>query len=374
MLLSPRTDRFAATLAAHELSPLTRRDTRTLQVNMGKLCNQACRHCHVDAGPNRTELMSGDTVQRILTVLAASPGVSLVDITGGAPELNPRFRALVDGVRALGREVMVRCNLTVLYQPGQDDLPDFYASRGVQLVASLPCYTAENVDKQRGGGVFDDSVRALQALNAVGYGAAEGGSHGSGSQASGSHGSGSHGSGSRTDGPQAIGSGTNGAAKGARAGASLRLDLVYNPLGPSLPPPQEALEADYRVRLAEDFGIRFDRLLAIANMPIHRFADDLDRSGKLADYEDLLVSAFNPIAAGDVMCRDLLSVDWDGTLSDCDFNQMLGLPLGAGARSIHDVDQLGELADAPITTATHCLGCTAGQGSSCGGALAADAG
>jgi len=298
----------------------------------------------------------------VLTVLAASPGVGLVDITGGAPELNPHFRALVDGVRALGRDVMVRCNLTVLYQPGQDDLPDFYASRGVHLVASLPCYTAENVDKQRGGGVFDDSVRALQALNAVGYGAAEGGSQADGSLSNGS----------QANGSQANGSGSQ--ADGAAPDTSRRLDLVYNPLGPSLPPPQEALETDYRVRLADDFGIRFDRLLAIANMPIHRFADDLDRSGKLADYEDLLVTAFNPAAAADVMCRDLLSVDWDGTLSDCDFNQMLGLGLGAGARSIHEIDQLGELADAPITTATHCLGCTAGQGSSCGGALAADEG
>ncbi len=323
VLLSSTTNRFSEALEAHQQPALRRRNPTTLQVNLGKLCNQACHHCHVDAGPRRSELMDLPTVERVLTLLGASPDVQLVDLTGGAPELNPNFRHLVQGVRALGRQVMVRCNLTVLYEPGQEDTAAFYAQHDVRLVASLPCYTEANVDKQRGGGTFDASIRALRQLNTHGY------------------------------------------------GRERSLDLVFNPGGPSLPPPQAALERDYRERLASDHGIVFNRLLAIANMPIHRFADDLERNGQLASYEQLLVDAFNPDATHDVMCRDLVSVDWDGRLAECDFHLMLELPLGGGFSTIHDIERLGLLADAPITTATHCLGCTAGQGSSCGGALTA---
>ncbi len=321
-------NRFATTAAQQGLAPLRRRPPSTLQVNLGKLCNQACRHCHVDAGPTRTEAMQRPAIDRVLALLAATPSLTGVDITGGAPELNPWFRHLVRSTRALGRDVTVRCNLTVLFEPDQEDTVAFYAAQRATIVASLPCYTAENVDRQRGGGVFEKSVRGLQQLNAAGYGVAE----------------------------------------GAELPDALRLHLVYNPLGPSLPPPQAALEGDYRARLAADFGIRFDRLFAIANMPIHRFADDLARQGALGDYEDLLVGAFNADAYAAVMCRDLVSVDWDGRLSDCDFNQMLGHALGGRERTIFDVDDLSQLAGEPIATGSHCLGCSAGQGSSCAGA------
>lgn len=324
-------NRFAATLRAHDLPALTRRPVTTLQLNLGKLCNQACRHCHVDAGPQRSEQMDEPTMDRVLALLEASPAVTQVDITGGAPELNPLFRRLVNAVMAQGRDVMVRCNLTVLHEPGQQDLHEFYAARRVHVVASLPCYTADNVDAQRGDGAFAGSVSALRRLNEVGYGELEGG-------------------------PDPDDEG-------------LRLDLVYNPLGPSLPPPQAQLEADYRQRLRDDLGLRFDRLLTLTNMPIHRFGQDLERRGQLAEYEQLLADGFNPAAVSNVMCRDLVSVDWDGSLSDCDFNQMVGMGLGAGRTSIFDLDSLDELSDAPIATAAHCLGCTAGQGSSCGGAL-----
>lgn len=323
-------DRFHAQLAAHDKPPLTRRPVTTVQVNLGRLCNQACRHCHVDAGPDRTEMAGDDLLQRLLTVLDASPTVTTVDLTGGAPELNPRFRQLVTSLRARGLAVMVRCNLTVLQEPGQHDLVAFYAEQRLHVVASLPCYTEDNVDRQRGGGVFQRSIAALVALNAVGYGASQ----------------------------------------GAPAGDdALRLDLVFNPGGPSLPPEQSALEADYRVRLAADHGIRFDRLLSLANMPIHRFAEDLQRQGRLDEYCDTLARAFNPDALASVMCHDLVSVSWDGRLSDCDFNLMLELPLGRGSLNLYDIASFDELAGDPITTAGHCLGCTAGQGSSCGGAL-----
>lgn len=329
MLLKHTANAFDGRLAAHELPPLTRRAVRTLQVNMGKRCNQACRHCHVDAGPTRTEQMSAETVGALLELLARSPSVECVDITGGAPELNPWFRRLVQGAVDLGRRVMVRCNLTVLQLPEQRGTATFFAERGVHVVASLPCYTADNVDAQRGSGVFVDSIRSLRELNALGYGAAE----------------------------------------GAESADALRLDLVYNPLGPSLPPDQAALERDYRARLAADFELRFDRLYALANMPIHRFAEDLARHEKLHAYEELLREAFNPAAVDGLMCRDLLSVDWDGSLADCDFHQMLGLPLGAGPRTLAELVDLAALEGGAITTADHCLGCTAGQGSSCGGAL-----
>jgi radical SAM/Cys-rich protein len=323
MLLTRSDDRFAAQLERHGLAALDRRVVTTLQLNLGRLCNQSCRHCHVDAGPSHTELMSDSVLDRVLELLAASPSVTSVDITGGAPELNPRFRKLVTAVRAAGRSVMVRCNLTVIFEPGQADLPEFYAAQAVHIVASLPCYTADNVDQQRGGGVYQLSIKALKTLNAVGYGSAE----------------------------------------------SLPLDLVYNPLGPHLPPPQQALEADYRARLADDHGIVFSRLFTIANMPIHRFANDLARQGKLESYSNLLDDSFNPAAVDSVMCKDLVNVDWNGRLADCDFHQMLDLPLGAGPTSIFELESFDVLSERPVTTASHCLGCTAGQGSSCGGAL-----
>jgi radical SAM/Cys-rich protein len=293
-------------------------------VNVGKLCNQACHHCHVEAGPKRTEIMPAAVAERILELLAANPQVTTIDLTGGAPEMNPHFRRLVRGARALGRRVIDRCNLTILFEPGQEDLVEFLEAQEVDVVASLPCYSLANVDRQRGRGVFDKSIAALKQLNAAGYG---------------------------------------------RAGSPLRLDLVYNPLGASLPPPQAQLEARYKRELFDGFGIEFHQLYTITNMPIARFADQLVREGQHERYMGLLVNHFNAGTVDGVMCRWQLSVGWDGRLSDCDFNQMLDLPLGARVATIFDLDDLGALTSAPITTASHCFGCTAGAGSSCGGAL-----
>ena len=314
---------FSATLASHGIRALSRKSPATIQVNVGKLCNQACHHCHVDAGPRRTEQMTLATATRVIEVLAASPRVETLDITGGAPELNPNFAMLVTRARALGRKVIVRCNLTVTLEPGMEWLVDFYRRSTVELVCSLPCYTAENTDRQRGAGVFDKSIVALKNLNAAGFGR-----------------------------------------------GTLRLDLVYNPVGASLPPPQAELEAQYRDQLARNFGIVFDRLLTITNMPIARFANQLSTAGNHAAYMSLLVNHFNPATVDALMCRDLVSVGWDGRLYDCDFNQMLEIPLGAAASTIWDIDDVGELAGARIATGSHCFGCTAGAGSSCGGAIA----
>jgi radical SAM/Cys-rich protein len=320
---------FDAALREHGLAPLAREAVTTLQVNVGRLCNIACHHCHVEAGPTRTEIMPVRVAERIVALLERHPGVRTLDLTGGAPEMNPNFRGLVRAARRLGREVIDRCNLTVFFEPGYEDLPEFLASEGVRIVASLPCYTADNVDEQRGRGVFDGSIRALRQLNDLGYG---------------------------------------------QPGSPLALDLVYNPLGPSLPPPQAALEQQYRDELDRRFGIRFHRLFTITNMPIRRFAGMLARLGKADAYMSVLVNHFNPATVPDLMCRSLLSVGWDGRLSDCDFNQMLDLPLGAaaatGTRTIDDLDSLDDLVGQPIATAPHCFGCTAGAGSSCGGALA----
>src|SRR5271166_2353473 len=315
---------FDATLAHHGLGALKRNSPTTLQVNVGKLCNQACHHCHVDAGPRRTERMTRETAERVVDVIAASARVETVDITGGAPELNPNFAMLVERARAFGRKVIVRCNLTVTLEPGMEWLVEFYRRSGVELVCSLPCYTAENTDRQRGAGVFDKSIVALKQLNAVGFGRGE-----------------------------------------------LRLDLVYNPIGASLPPQQAELEAQYRDQLARNFGIVFGRLLTITNMPIARFANQLRATDSHSAYMSLLVNHFNPATVDALMCRDLVSVGWDGRLYDCDFNQMLEIPLGAGgASTMWDIDDVGELAGGRIATASHCFGCTAGAGSSCGGAIA----
>ena len=304
---------------------LRRRPVQTLQVNLGYRCNQQCLHCHVDAGPNRKEEMSLGTVEQVLALLRAAR-VSRLDVTGGAPELNPHFRYLVGEARAAGIAVTDRCNLTILEEPGQEGLAAFLARHAVGIVASLPCYLEENVDRQRGAGVFDRSIRALLRLNALGYGI---------------------------------------------EGSGLDLALVYNPQGPTLPPPQCTLEADYRAHLLERYGIRFNRLLTLANMPIKRFGSMLVSKGQFADYLALLKGAHQDANLDGVMCRDLVSVDWQGFLYDCDFNQMLGIPVRQpSGRRLHLTDLLVEDLDGrAIAVADHCYGCTAGQGSSCGGAL-----
>ncbi len=316
---------FGQVLSRHGLGSLTRAKPITLQVNVGKLCNQACHHCHVDAGPARTERMERATAERVLELLAHSRDIRTVDLTGGAPELNANFRMLVEGGRRAGREVIVRCNLTVMFEPGMELLGEFYRDNGVVLVCSLPCYSAANVERQRGRGVFEKSIAALQRLNALGYGA-----------------------------------------------GALELSLVYNPVGPVLPPPQAALEGDYRRELGA-LGVRFNRLLTITNMPIARFARQLHQWDKYAEYMGLLVNHFNPGTVEGLMCRTLVSVGWDGRLYDCDFNQMLDIPIGAagarGALTVWDIDDLDTLTGKPITTGSHCFGCTAGAGSSCGGTL-----
>ena len=310
--------------AESPLGHLVRDRIDTLQVNIGKRCNLACHHCHVESSPKRQEKLSPEGCARILELLAANPEVRTLDLTGGAPELHEGFRDLVRGARALGRRVIDRCNLTVFFEAGQEDTAEFLADQGVEIVASLPCYTPENLEAQRGRGAFAASIEALGRLNALGYG---------------------------------------------RGDPARVLDLVYNPLGAQLPPGQAELEAEYRVRLAEDFGVRFDHLLTLTNMPIKRFANSLARSGELQAYMALLVAHFNPATLPSLMCRNMLSVDYRGRLFDCDFNQALDLPVHGPARDIWATDQLADLARQRIRTAPHCFGCTAGTGSSCGGAL-----
>jgi len=314
-------------LKVSDFPPLRRRALTTLQVNVGYTCNQSCLHCHVNAGPNRVEQMDAETVDLVLQVVDAR-APRTVDITGGAPEINPHFRRLVSAARKCGAEVIDRCNLTILFEPGQQDLAEFLAAQRVQVIASLPCYSMDNVDRQRGAGVFDKSIRALQRLNALGYGVENSG---------------------------------------------LVLNLVYNPQGPSLPPPQEQLEADYHRMLGEHFGVVFNQLFTLANMPIARFGSTLISKGQFADYMRTLRGAHRDENLEQVMCRTLVSVDWQGYLFDCDFNQMLGMAMRNGGRRaarLHLRDLLvGDFADNPIATADHCYGCTAGQGSSCGGAL-----
>jgi radical SAM/Cys-rich protein len=319
---------FDHVLGQHGLGAPVRGRVTTLQVNVGKLCNMACHHCHVEAGPRRPEIMPARVAERVLELAASSPGIEVVDLTGGAPELNPRFRRLVVEARRLGKQVIDRCNLTVLFEPGMEDLADFLAAHEVRVVASLPCYQAENVERQRGRGAFGKSIDALRRLNALGYG---------------------------------------------RPASPLTLDLVYNPVGAFLPPPQLQLEASYREALGRRFGIEFHRLLTITNMPIRRFAALLDQTGQYDAYMGLLVNHFNPGTVSALMCRSLISVGWDGRLYDCDFNQMLEIePAGAvetGIRTIWDVSGLDELVGRRIATGSHCFGCTAGAGSSCSGAL-----
>lgn len=316
-----------ATRVCDPATPLRRAHIDTVQINTGKRCNQACLHCHVDAGPKRTEIMDSQTADLALALVRAA-NARTVDITGGAPEMNPSFRYLVEQVRNERRHVIDRCNLTIVFEPGQEDLVEFLSTMQVEIIASLPCYSEENVTKQRGQGVYEKSIEALLRLNAVGYG---------------------------------------------REGSGLNLNLIYNPVGSHLPPPQEQLEADYKHELGTRFGITFNQLYTITNMPIARFAHSLEREGQLDTYMQLLASAFNPATLNGLMCRHQVSLSWDGFVYDCDFNQMLdmrlgnGKPLRLGEQSADDLVSL--LVNREILFDSHCYGCTAGAGSSCGGAL-----
>jgi radical SAM/Cys-rich protein len=315
---------FDEMLERHDLGRLETERIEVLQVNVGKLCNQTCAHCHVDAGPDRKETMTRQTAERVVEILRRHP-IPTLDITGGAPELNPAFRYLVEEASALGRKIVDRCNLTVLMLRSQSDLAEFLAEHKVEVVASLPSFRSSGTDAQRGDGVFRKSIEALRRLNGLGYGSGNG--HG------------------------------------------LTLNLVHNPVGAFLPGNQISLERDYKRELESRYGVVFDNLYTITNMPISRFLEFLDRTGNLERYMDLLVNAFNPSAVHGVMCRTHLSVGWDGTLYDCDFNQMLELPAGNGApRTLAGLLRSGNL-HREIVTARHCYGCTAGAGSSCGGTV-----
>lgn len=315
---------FPAALAESGLLPFQAVGVTVLQINVGRVCNQTCKHCHVDAGPDREEVMSNEVVDAVLSVLERTR-IPTLDITGGAPELHPRFREMVFRARALGRHVMDRCNLTVLATPRFDDLPEFLAENRVEIVASLPHFSSRQTDAQRGEGTYEKSILALRRLNALGYG---------------------------------------------EEGSGLVLNLVTNPVGAFLPARQDALERDWKRELDRRHGIRFNNLFTITNMPISRFLEFLRESGNLKRYMERLVGGFNPVAAASAMCRYTLSVGWEGTLHDCDFNQMLDLPVAATApRTIQDFDET-LLAGREIVLGPHCFGCTAGQGSSCGGATA----
>lgn len=311
---------------ARDGGTLSRTSLTTLQINVGKLCNQTCTHCHVEAGPTkRRENMSAQTASRIIELVRACESLTCVDITGGAPEMNPSFRELVCEFRSRGLRVIDRSNLTILSEPGFEWVSEFLAQQRVDVVASLPCYLADNVDRQRGDGVFDRSIRGLLELNRLGYGLVD---------------------------------------------SPLRLDLVYNPTGPSLAPDQSKLQADYKRELRERFGIEFHSLLAMNNLPIKRYSKYLAKQGQLDDYMRLLHANFNDDAAANVMCRSLVSISWDGVIYDCDFNQMIDLPVGGGKRTtIWELETLDSLARGPIGVADHCYGCTAGNGSSCNGAV-----
>jgi len=308
-----------------EFPELHRRQLETLQVNLGYICNQKCVHCHVNAGPNRKEMMDRTTMDQVIGYLKAS-GAKILDITGGAPEINPYFRYLVRSGRQLGVHVIDRCNLTILEEPGYEDLGEYLAANQVEIIASLPCYLEENVDRQRGKGVYQVSIRVLRALNELGYG---------------------------------------------RDGSDLTLNLIYNPLGPTLPPPQSTLEAEYKRELGKRYGIVFNHLYTLTNMPIQRFGSLLISNGEFKSYMALLRDAHQEKNTESVMCRSLVSIDWRGYVYDCDFNQMLGLPLYvSGKPRVHVSDLMDtDLDGNPIMVAEHCYGCTAGQGSSCGGAL-----
>lgn len=314
---------FSQTLASIDSAGFARKALRILQINLGRVCNQTCRHCHVDAGPDRRESMAERTLNACIE-FARHNQVQTIDITGGAPEMHPQFRWLVEQARSVATRVIDRCNLTILLAPGFTDLPEFLARNQVEIVASLPCYLEQNVDQQRGNGVFEASLTALRCLNNLGYG---------------------------------------------QPGSGLTLNLVFNPLGPSLPPPQSQLEADYHRELSARYGVVFNHLLTITNLPISRFLEDLVESNRLEGYLTKLHDHFNPATLPQLMCRDTLSVDWEGRLYDCDFNQMLNLPLHPrGPQTIFEA--LDRSVDGlPIVTGNHCYGCTAGAGSGCQGAI-----
>lgn len=313
---------FSEQMAAHDLYPLKPAATTILQVNVGKMCNQTCRHCHVDAGPDRKEIMTRETMQLCLDALSRNPQIETVDLTGGAPEMNPDFRWFVKELSKLNRQVIVRCNLTIIVANKKyHDLPVFFKEYGVHVVSSLPYFAASRTDAQRGDGVFEKSIKALQMLNEVGYG---------------------------------------------KRGTGLLLDLVYNPSGAFLPGGQAALEAEFKRRLSSGFGIEFNNLFCITNLPVSRYLDYLVESGNYDSYMEKLISAFNPAAAANVMCRNTISVSWDGLLYDCDFNQMLELPVASEVKHIRNYNALA-LGERDVVLNQHCYGCTAGAGSSCGG-------
>ena len=316
---------FQQKLEQSNLYPLKPTEIEIFQVNIGKMCNQTCRHCHVDAGPDRKEIMTIETMQECMNVLRNNPQLTTVDITGGAPELNPNFRWFVEEIAKLNRHIIVRCNLTIiLANKKYYDLPEFYKQYNVEVVSSLPFYTADRTDRQRGNGVFDDSIRALQMLNKAGYG---------------------------------------------NEGTGLMLNLVYNPAGAFLPPSQQSLEKEYKQALKQKFEIQFNNLYVITNMPISRYLDYLLASSNYEAYMEKLVHAYNPVAAANVMCRSTISVGWDGYLYDCDFNQMLELNVSCKSKHISDFDRKN-LNNREIIVGQHCYGCTAGLGSSCGGTVA----
>jgi radical SAM/Cys-rich protein len=315
---------FQQKLEESGLFPLTATSVQVFQVNVGKMCNQVCKHCHVDAGPDRKEIMTMETMQQCIDALRNNPDLLIVDLTGGAPEMNPHFRWFVEEIKLLGRHVIVRCNLTIiLANKKYNDLPQFYKEHNIEVVSSLPFYTQDRTDRQRGDGVFEDSIKALQLLNEVGYG---------------------------------------------KEGTGLILNLVYNPAGAFMPPAQDALEKEYKKALMERYGVEFNSLFAITNLPISRFLDYLLQSGNYEKYMEKLVTAYNPGAAANVMCRNTISIGWDGYLYDCDFNQMLDLKVDSAVKHISQFNT-AVLNNRDIVINQHCYGCTAGSGSSCGGAV-----
>jgi radical SAM/Cys-rich protein len=316
---------FQQKLEESGLYPLKSTGIEIFQINVGKMCNQVCKHCHVDAGPDRKEIMTRETMQQCLEVLINNPQLKTVDLTGGAPEMNPDFRWFVEEIKKLQRHVIVRCNLTIVVANKKyHDLPQFYKHHNIEVVSSLPFYTQDRTDRQRGNGVFEDSIKSLQMLNETGYG---------------------------------------------KEGTCLILNLVYNPAGAFMPPPQASLEKEYKKALEERYGIEFNNLFAITNLPISRFLDYLLQSGNYEKYMEKLVNAYNPVAAAHVMCRNTISISWDGYLYDCDFNQMLDLKVSCSSKHISQFNA-GALNNRNIIIGQHCYGCTAGSGSSCGGVVA----
>ncbi len=315
---------FQQKLEESGLYPLKSTSIEIFQVNVGKMCNQVCKHCHVDAGPDRKEIMTRETMQQCLDALKNNPQLQTVDLTGGAPEMNPDFRWFAEEIKKLQRHVIVRCNLTIIVANKKyHDLPQFYKHHNIEVVSSLPFYTQDRTDRQRGNGVFEDSIKALQMLNEAGYG---------------------------------------------KEGTGLILNLVYNPAGAFMPPPQASLQKEYKKALEERYGIEFNNLFAITNLPISRFLDYLLQSGNYEKYMEKLVNAYNPVAAANVMCRNTISISWDGFLYDCDFNQMLDLKVACASKHISEFNA-GTLNNRNIIIGQHCYGCTAGSGSSCGGAV-----